>query len=255
MQSRTVSTRPGSLVLASASPRRRHLIGIFGLPFDVAVADVDETPRSGEAADALAMRLARDKALAVADRRPTRTVLAADTVVALDGRLLGKPVDADEARSMLRALRDRPHQVVTGLALAIGRGEGGADTGEEAGGGGADSVGGQGDRGAGLIWHAAVETLVEMRAYTDEDIERYVLTGRPLDKAGGYAIQDNEIAPVARITGCYPNVVGLPLCETRRALAAAGLLGEVGPDAVGIIGSATPACRLCGVAREMEPPA
>ncbi|MDP8922637.1 MAG: Maf family protein, partial [Chloroflexota bacterium] len=116
MRSRITSAQFRYLVLASGSPRRRHLLGAFGLPFVVAAADVDETPRPGEPADALARRLARDKALAVADCHPGTIVLAADTVVAVDDRLLGKPADADEARAMLRDLRARPHRVVTGLA-------------------------------------------------------------------------------------------------------------------------------------------
>jgi predicted house-cleaning NTP pyrophosphatase (Maf/HAM1 superfamily) len=106
-----------------------------------------------------------------------------------------------------------------------------------------------------LVWHGAVETSVEMRPYSDDEIERYVGTGRPLDKAGAYAIQDPEFGPVARVIGCYPNVVGLPLCETRRALVSVGLLPEPPPDETDAIGSDRPECRLCVVARELEPPA
>ena len=219
-----------SFVLASASPRRRHLLAGLGVRFEVVVADVDEAPEPSEPAEALARRLARDKALTGAERRPRAAVLAADTVVALGDRLLGKPADAEEARAMLRTLRDRSHLVVTGLALATGSG-------------------------AELVWHAAVETRVDMRAYTDDEIERYVATGRPLDKAGGYAIQDPEFAPVARIVGCYPNVVGLPLCETRQALAAAGLLSKLPPNSDAAIGPERPDCRLCVTARAIEPPA
>ena len=266
MQSQTGSRRPRSLVLASASPRRRHLIGAFGLPFEVDAADLDETPLPNEAADALALRLARAKALAVARRAPGRAVLAADSVVALGDRLLGKPVDADEAREMLRALRGGQHRVVTGLALATGPG----GIGEGVGGEGLIGEGLSGQRlrpdnapgaadvpdgGIRLAWHGAVETRVEMRAYSDPEIERYVATGRPLDKAGAYAIQDPEFAPVARIVGCYPNVVGLPLCDARRALAAGGLLAELTPEEVSGLGPECPACRLCTVARELEPPA
>jgi hypothetical protein len=94
-----------------------------------------------------------------------------------------------------------------------------------------------------------------MRSYSDDEIERYVATGRPLDKAGAYAIQDPDFRPVARIVGCYPNVVGLPLCETRRALTVAGLLPELSPDEAATIGAHRPKCRLCAVARELEPPA
>ena len=245
MRSQTEPVRSRRLVLASASPRRRHLVGAFGLPFDVAAADLDETPRPGETAEPLACRLARAKALAVAERHPGAAVLAADSVVTLDGRLLGKPADADEARGMLRALRGRAHQVITGLALAI------RDAAP-------DDMARQATRApedGGLAWHASVETHVEMRAYSDEEIERYVATGRPLDKAGAYAIQDPGFAPVARIVGCYPNVVGLPLCETRRALAAAGLLPNPSSPELKEMEPDHPACRLCVVARELEPPA
>jgi MAF protein len=118
-------------------------------------------------------------------------VLAADTEVELDGAVLGKPADDAAARAMLLALRARPHRVLTGLALA------------------------DGDR---IAWSSVVETTVWMRPYTDDEIAAYVASGRPRDKAGAYGIQDAAFQPVARIEGCYSNVVGLPLCEVRRAL-------------------------------------
>jgi len=217
----------GSLILGSASPRRRHLLRAIVAPFDVDAADIDETPHPDEAASALARRLAREKAAALASRWPAALILAADSVVARDGVPLGKPAGADDARAMLRSLRGGTHRVVTGLALA---------------------------QSSALIWEGASETTVAMRAYGDEEIERYIATGRPFDKAGAYAIQDREFAPVASIAGCYPNVVGLPLCETRRALTFAGFLtlpaSEAGGDGVG-----TPACTLCTLARSIEPPA
>jgi septum formation protein len=212
------------LVLASASPRRRHLLGVLGLPFDIAVADVDETPLAGEGPAALASRLAASKALAVAERQPSGIVLAADTVVALDEHLLGKPVDADEVTAMLQALRGRAHRVLTGLVVRTA---------------------------AAVTWHGVTTTLVWMRDYGDDEIARYVATGRPLDKAGGYAIQDPEFRPVGRIEGCYPNVVGLPLCEVGRALANLGLpVTTAGADASG-----QSPCTLCALARDAEPPA
>src|SRR5438874_7418061 len=110
------------LILASASPRRRHLLGVLGLPFDVVVADVDETPLVGEPPGALASRLARSKALTVARAQPSAAILAADTVVALGDRLLGKPADAAEAQAMLLALRGRAHQVLTGLVVRAATG-------------------------------------------------------------------------------------------------------------------------------------
>jgi septum formation protein len=217
------SGRPG-LILASASPRRRHLLGVLGLPFEVVVADVDETPLADERPDALAGRLAQRKAQAIARLQPSAVILAADTVVALGDRLLGKPADGSEAELMLRTLRGRAHRVLTGLAV-LGP--------------------------TGFIVQAVTTTLVWMRDYSDDEIARYVATGRPLDKAGAYAIQDPEFQPVARIEGCYPNVVGLPLCEVARALDPARLpTSTFVTDA----GSQAP-CSLCGLARDAEPPA
>src|SRR4051794_12407002 len=212
------------LVLASASPRRRHLLGLLGLAFDVVVADIDETPFPDEAPNAYAGRLARTKALTIARQRPGAAVLGADTGVALDGRILGKPADPAEARAMLRTLRGRDHRVLTGMTLVVG----------------SDAVA-----------QAATETAVWMRSYSDTEIDWYVGTGRPFDKAGGYAIQDAEFRPVERIDGCYPNVVGLPLCEVRRALVRVGLLA---PDA-GTDASPGRACDLCARARAADAPA
>jgi septum formation protein len=182
------------------------LLTILGISFRVAAADVDERVRPGEPPAALVTRLAETKALTVARRGVAASglrqgttsapsdplVLAADTEVALGGAVLGKPADDDAAQAMLLALRDRPHRVLTGLALALG------------------------DR---IAWSSVVETTVWMRPYGDDEIARYIASGRPLDKAGAYGIQDAEFQPVARIDGCYTNVVGLPLCEVRRALA------------------------------------
>ena len=215
------------LVLASASPRRRELIALLQIPFAVAATDVDETPQSGESGDQLARRLARAKALAGTSTRaatpaaaaPDRLALGADTMVILDGAVLGKPAGADEARAMLRALRGRAHRVITALALA---------TPEK------------------IAWDAAAETVVEMRRYGEDELERYVDVGGPFDKAGGYAIQDPSFRPVARISGCYPNVVGLPLCELLRGLRTVGLDGAGPPEA-----DLVPPCPLCDRARAL----
>jgi septum formation protein len=205
------------LVLASASPRRRQLLGLLELPFAVMAVDVDETARADESGSQLAGRLARTKALAGSAARAGSLVVGADTVVVLGERHLGKPADADDARTMLRSLRGRPHQVITGLALALdGR----------------------------LVWQSACATRVEMRPYGDAELARYVATGRPLDKAGAYAIQDPTFRPVAQIVGCYPNVVGLPLCEALRGLRVAGLT-PAGPAEQRLI----PPCALCDRAR------
>ncbi|HYU17294.1 MAG TPA: Maf family protein [Chloroflexota bacterium] len=212
----------GALVLASASPRRRQLLALLGLPFQVVAAIVDETVRPTESSHQLARRLAASKALAASGARTERLVLAADSVVVLDGQILGKPADRHEARKMLRALRGRSHRVVSGLALATdGR----------------------------LVWHAAVESVVEMRGYEDAELERYVASGRPLDKAGAYGVQDPDFRPAARVNGCYPNVVGLPLCEVARGLRALGL-GPTGPSNEAL----APPCPLCERARNASLP-
>jgi septum formation protein len=206
------------VVLASASPRRRDLLLLLGISFSVQAADVDEEPEPGESPETLTTRLARTKALAVSRAHPAprsadafidisrsmpescrgdvtagEPVLAADTVVVLDGAILGKPADDAEARTMLRSLRGRPHRVLTGCALAA--------SGE-------------------IVWSSVVETTVWMRQYGDDEIERYVRSGSPRDKAGAYGIQDIGFRPVERIEGCLSNVVGLPLCEVRLALTA-----------------------------------
>jgi septum formation protein len=172
-----------TLILASTSPRRHALLGSLGLEFAVDSADVDETPLPGEAPDALVCRLCRAKAEAVAGRHPGATILAADTLVVLERALLGKPADKTEAVAMLRALRDRTHQVYTAVCVA-------AD--------------------GGLRSRLSV-SHVTMRPYTDDEIGTYVETRDPLDKAGAYAIQHPTFSPVARWEGCYAGIMGLPL--------------------------------------------
>jgi len=165
---------------------------LLGLPFAVKGVEVDETPLHGEPPTELVLRVSRAKARAGSGARTDGLVVAADTVVALDGEVLGKPKDAEDAVSMLRRLRGRPHLVYSGIG----------------------------------VWHPIrrqmvselVETLVWMRDYTDLEIARYVESGDPLDKAGAYAIQHPIFDPVARIEGCRLNVVGLPLCHLGRAL-------------------------------------
>ncbi len=182
------------IVLASGSPRRRELIAALGLPFEVDPADVDETTTEQDP-----IRVAEDlallKARTVASRRPDALVIGSDTVVALDGRLLGKPADADEARTMLRSLRGRAHEVVTGVAVIVD--------------------------GAEHVAHSA--TAVTMRDYADTEIEAFIATGSPFDKAGGYASQDPVFAPTASIEGCACGVVGLPLWTLRALLRDAGV--------------------------------
>ncbi len=183
------------LILASQSPRRYALLAALGLTFDIDVADVDETPLPGESPDQLVCRLCRAKAQTVAARHPGAAVLAADTVVALAGRLLGKPADEAEATAMLQSLRGRSHTVFTALALAR-----------------------DGDLQARLT-----ASQVTMRDYSDAEIAAYVASGDPLDKAGAYAIQHPHFSPVAAWEGCYAGIIGLPLRLTCEMLVEAGV--------------------------------
>ena len=180
------------IVLASASPRRRQLLASAGIDTTVIPADVDESidvnPSDPGAA---ATQLAVEKATSVARDRPNDVVVGADTMVILDGVELGKPANADEAWEMLTKLRERSHQVITGVAVV------------------------RADRSA--VAHAT--TYVQMRPYSDAEISAHVERGEPFDKAGSYAIQDPEFQPVAGWEGCYCNVVGLPLIMTLNMLA------------------------------------
>ncbi|HZI12318.1 MAG TPA: Maf family protein [Myxococcus sp.] len=182
------------LVLASASPRRREFLSQLGIHFTVSAADIDETPQPGEEAGAYVLRLAREKARAVAVRHPGAWVLAADTTVALGAELLGKPRDAEEARAMLGRLSGRTHEVHTGVALA-GRHE-------EA---------------------LVVRTRVTFRTLGAGEIAWYAGTGEPLDKAGAYAVQGKGGFLVASVEGSPTNVIGLPLGETLALLEKAGV--------------------------------
>ncbi len=183
--------RERSLVLASASPRRLDLLGALGIAFAVRPADLDETPRPHEPADLYVGRLAIEKARAVA--RADELVLAADTTVALDGEILGKPTDPDDAVSMLKRLVGRPHQVHTGMALVDG------STGE-------------------LLEHVVDTTQVFMRLVDAQTIEWYVRTGEPLDKAGSYGLQGIGAVLVDRIDGNSHTVVGLTMTIVHRWL-------------------------------------
>ena len=178
------------LVLASASPRRQELLRSAGISFEVQPADIPENALPGEAAKDCAERLARDKALAVARQRPHDFVLGADTVVVVDGQLLGKPTDAADAARMLRMLSGREHQVITGVCLVVG---------------GQPSV-------------ASETTLVTVSEITEKDIADYVASGEPMDKAGAYAIQGLASRWIPRIEGDYSNVVGLPVALVLRML-------------------------------------
>ena len=188
----TMKERP-ILVLASNSPRRKELIALGGWPFEIIVADVDETPRANESPRDYVLRLAEEKARVSSLRADlSQVVLAADTTVVDGNAILGKPADPSEAKRMLRQLRGRVHQVFTGIAvLRVSDGH--------------------------LLRDICV-TDVPMRDYSDAEIEAYVATGDPLDKAGAYAIQHTDFNPVASMAGCYASVMGLPLCHVTRLL-------------------------------------
>lgn len=189
---------PSRLVLASASPRRRDLLHTVGIGFEVVVADVDESWRSGESTTAYVERLATAKADAVAGMlgRPAATVvLAADTTVDLDGQVLAKPVDDAEARWMLRSLSGRSHLVHTAVACIT----------------------------VDAVHRKTVTTAVTFAPLTDEVIDWYLTTGEHRDKAGAYGMQGAAGAFVERIEGSPTNVIGLPLAETLDLLRRCGL--------------------------------
>jgi MAF protein len=177
--------------LASNSPRRRQLLNAAGIDFTFTPAAVDEQPLPGEDPPAYVQRLAEAKARAARPSSPG-WVLAADTTVALDGEILGKPDNLAHAAAMLGRLRGRDHVVYTALTLLQAPG--------------------------GPAFGELCASQVPMRAYSDGEIEAYVASGDPLDKAGAYAIQHPGFAPVERLQDCYANVVGLPLCHLARLL-------------------------------------
>lgn len=186
------------LILASGSPRRRQLLSLLGLPFVIKAAGVDESQLDGERPADLVLRVSLAKAQAVRDVRPDELVVAADTIVVLDGEVLGKPAGPEEAIEMLARLRGRPHIVYSGVSLWH-----------------PDSRQTLSELGESTVW---------MRDYTDEEMAAYVDSGDPLDKAGAYAIQHPVFDPVSRVDGCSLSVMGLPLCHLGRALAEFGIV-------------------------------
>ncbi len=192
------------LVLASASPRRQELLRNAGISFVVEAADIDETPLEGESAGVCAERLAREKALAVWRKRPQDVVLGADTVVVVDGRILGKPADGEDAARMLRMLSGRVHEVITGVCVV------GAVK--------SPLLAEPARSGAPQIRVGSETTQVTMSEISDDEIREYVATGEPMDKAGAYAIQGGASRWILRIEGDYSNVVGLPVELVRRML-------------------------------------
>ena len=184
------------LVLASASPRRQELLRNTNIPFEVQPAHINEDPLPGEKAKDCAQRLAREKALAIAQKRPNDPVLGADTVVVIDNQILNKPVDAADAIRMLRLLSGRTHQVITGVCLVAN----------------------------GQLSVSSETTSVQMSEISEKEITDYVATGEPMDKAGAYAIQGIASRWIPRIEGDYSNVVGLPVALVYRMLRQAEVL-------------------------------
>ena len=185
-----VSLKP--LVLASNSPRRRAYFEDLGLEFTVCSADIDEQPEADEDPEHLVLRLARDKALAASRLLPARWVVAADTVVCVDGEVLGKPRNPDEAVAMLLALAGREHTVRTGFCVTCAA--------------------------EGVLVRRSVISSVWFARFNEDVARAYAATGEPLDKAGGYGIQGKGAFLVERISGSYSNIVGLPLCEVLQEL-------------------------------------
>ncbi|MGC8873081.1 MAG: Maf family protein [Chloroflexia bacterium] len=182
------------VVLASNSPRRQEYLAWLGVPFEVRVVPVDEAAQEGESPEAMGERLARAKAEAV-PCAPDEIVLAADTLVVLGHEVLGKPADADEALRMLLALRGRQHEVLTAVAFRT-RSE---------------------------LEVQVVKARVWMRSYTPAEVEAYIASGQPFDKAGAYGIQDEPFSPVSRVEGCGLTVVGFPLCHIAQGLLRRGI--------------------------------
>ncbi len=180
------------LILASASPRRRKILDCAGIKHEVFPAEVDETPRRGESPMKYAARLAREKAQKAAGIHRRRWVLAADTVVVLDGKMMGKPGDRKEAERMLRSLSGKEHRVITGYCLTKASSRRSRER--------------------------VVVTRVRFKVLSAREIRWYLNTGEHYDKAGGYAIQGKASFMVKEIRGSYTNVVGLPLTEVVEAL-------------------------------------
>lgn len=182
-------------ILASASPRRRDLLSALEIPFEVISPAIDETPWPNEAPDSYVLRMAHEKAVAVAQRLGTDKalrILAADTEVVLEREILGKPANEKDAARMLRALSGRQHSVITGICL-MDRRDGREDLKGE-----------------------SIRTTVTFRKISEEEIHHYVASGEPMDKAGAYAIQGGAAGMIDHIDGSYSNVVGLPMeCVSR----------------------------------------
>lgn len=185
------------LILASASPRRKEILANLGLSFQVVVADIDESRREQEMASDYVVRLAMRKALTVADMVGRGIVIAADTIVVVDEQVLGKPGDEEAARNMLRTLSGREHVVFTGVGVV--------------------------DTEQGKTISGREQTIVYFRRLSEQDIEGYLTSGEPFDKAGGYGIQGRGALLVRKIEGDYFNVMGLPVSLLHQLLLEVGV--------------------------------
>lgn len=187
-----------SVILASTSPRRRELLALFGIAFQIVPPAAEEIPSPGLSPLEQAKQFALDKALSIARRHPDDLVLGSDTVIEIDGTLVGKPQDLDDAETMLRQLRGRSHHVHTAIALI---------------------------HEAAYVTVARVETaLVRMTPFTDQELRRYLETGESLGKAGAYSIQGEGARFIEAIEGDYPTIVGLPLRQTANLLEQQGVV-------------------------------
>ncbi|MGQ9695624.1 MAG: Maf family protein [Thermodesulfobacteriota bacterium] len=186
------------LILASSSPRRQELLSLLGLSLRIIPGEVDEILRKGEPPEEYVRRLAITKARQVAEKFPELWVLAADTIVVIDGEILGKPKDAEEAESMLKKLSGQEHRVITCYCLLQIHG--------------------------GEKRERVVSSLVKFKRLSAEEIHWYINTGEPFDKAGGYAAQGKGAFMIKEIKGSYTNVVGLPLCEVIEDLQDLGVI-------------------------------
>lgn len=188
----TMKNNHGSIILASASPRRTELMTLAGIEFSVIPADICEDALPGEAATDHVLRLSREKADAVAATNDGRFFIGADTIVVLDGAILGKPVDAADAMRMLTGLSGRDHEVITGFTVF--------------------------DKISGVHISRSVCTEVTFKKLEEQEIAAYISTGCPMDKAGAYAIQGGAVHFVRSINGSYTNVIGLPMTELYEVL-------------------------------------
>ena len=188
----------GTIILASASPRRTELMGLAGIEFSVVPADICEDALPDEIPAEHVMRLSREKADAVAEGTAGRFFVGADTVVVLDGRIMGKPADEAEAFEMLSGLSGRSHDVITGYTVF--------------------------DKVSGIHISRSVQTEVLFKELSEREIRAYIATGCPMDKAGAYAMQGGAVHFVRTITGSYTNVIGLPMTELYETLSQLGAL-------------------------------